>query len=218
MEFIRKHRTSVILLIIHVLSSVLYQYVNRPIGQVRVLLHPLDAMIPLVPAFIIIYHSWYPFKLSGFWQIFKRNEALYQQMIIHLLVGQAVAITIFVLYQTKVIRPVITGQDIFSRLVAWTYQIDNPYNALPSIHVQTTLIVLYYYVRVYKKEIARILLFGLYSGLIIASTLLVKQHMFWDLPAALVVALVTYFPAKWIFQYPFVRWTRAKTIENTRSI
>lgn len=192
MNTIKRHRRSLLLLAVYFLVSLLYQWTNQPIGVVRTLWTPLDERIPFWSAFILVYHSWYPFILVGLWQVFVRDEGRFHRLMRHLIIAQLIAIVIFVVFQTEVIRPEITSQDIFSRLVEWTYRIDRPYNGFPSIHVLTSLITAWHYGRVFRDRPVQVLSYRLYSGLIILSTLFVKQHMVWDILGALAVAGLSY--------------------------
>lgn len=203
MEFLRRHRKSVFLLLIYLSISLLYQWTNRPIGTVRILWTPLDDLIPFWPGFILIYHSWYPFIIAGMLMMFLRRESDFQRLILHLIIAQLMAILIFVLFQTEVIRADITGGDVFSRLVAWTYRIDQPYNGFPSIHVLTSLITAWYFAKTFFEKKGLAIFYVFYSGLIILSTLFVKQHMVWDIPGALAVALLTYPISRWLYKICF---------------
>lgn len=203
MEFIRRYRTSLIMLIVYMLSSLIYAWTNQPIGTVRVLHHPLDDIIPLIPSFIVIYHTWYPFMIGGAISLFFRDEIRFQRLMIHLLISQVLAIGTFIFFQTEVLRPEITGTDIFSRILAWTYSIDGTYNGIPSIHVLSTLVVAGHFSRAFWHKPLWVGLYWLYGGLIIASTVLVKQHMFWDLPGAVLAAIVSYGLARICYRY---RW------------
>ena len=60
-DYIRKYWQDVVLIGIFFISSFMMELLNRPFGTVHDLTLPIDAAIPLVPATILIYHSWMPF-------------------------------------------------------------------------------------------------------------------------------------------------------------
>lgn len=197
-QFVRRYHMELLLLVIYFGLSGIYGLTNRPIGHVRVLVHRFDALIPFVPGFVLVYHSWYPFILYGMFRVWQKDQRLFYQMMIHTIIAEVLAIITFIAFQTEVIRMTVTDTDVLSRLVNLTYQLDNPFNGFPSIHVITSLVIAYYFARVYLSQWPRVVLYLGYAALIIASTVLIKQHMFWDLPGALVYSLVTYWPATWL--------------------
>lgn len=200
MKFIRKHKRSLLLVAVYLSLTVLYQLTNRPFGLVRILYQPLDDMIPFIPGFILVYHSWYPFIIAGMIAVFVRSERDFRLLLGHLVIAQALALLIFILFQTQVIRPEVTGTDIWSMLVIKTYEIDQPYNGFPSIHVLSSLIVAWHFGKAYGEKRWIGLLYWMYSGLIILSTLFVKQHMVWDLPGALAVGVISWIIIQKVYQ------------------
>ncbi|MDO5738335.1 MAG: phosphatase PAP2 family protein [Eubacteriales bacterium] len=189
-------------------ASPIMEALNHPIGQVRDLAINLDDLIPFVPQFVLIYHSWMPSLLLlavGFLLFaIKKNEKsgnlrqsadilFYRRYCLALIFGQAYAHLTFPFFQTFVTRhpfdqaPV----NIFEQLVSLTYKVDNPYCGFPSIHVLTSCLAIFFVMRSSFKKIYRYLI-ALHFSLIIASTLLIKQHVFWDLPGGLLYAILGY--------------------------
>lgn len=189
MQSIREHKTSLLLASLFFVGSVIYGLLNHSVETIHYLQTSWDKSIPFVPAFAIIYHSWYPFILWLSYRVFQKNEILFQRLMVHLLIAQYLALITFSLFQTEVVRMPVEGSDIFSRLVHLTYQLDNPYNGFPSIHVIASLIVPWHYNRVIKEPVKGVMVW-LYAGLIIASTVLIRQHELLDALGGLIYSLI----------------------------
>jgi membrane-associated phospholipid phosphatase len=99
---------------------------------------------------------------------------------------------VFFFYQTHVERPVIVGADVSSSVLKTVYSFDKPFNAFPSLHTSiATLLVL-----LWGKAGSRIQpVIAVWAALIIASTVLTKQHYIADVGGGIAAALVSYYVA-----------------------
>jgi membrane-associated phospholipid phosphatase len=178
------------LLSMPVISS-LYQFFNRPIGSVRDLTLPLDGRIPLVPQFIIIYHLWYLFIVFNIGYLLLKDRDEFLRAILSINLGNILAYITFFFFQSRVPRPELTGGGIFDSIVRFTYTIDQPYNGFPSIHVLTTTVMM---IALARMEIRKSYKYGslIFGGLIILSTVFVKQHVILDILGGLIYAGASY--------------------------
>lgn len=176
---------------VYMLTVPIFGLLNRPIGRVWNLHIPLDDLIPLVPPFILIYHSWFPFLLANAFVLYRMNRVEYRKLMAHLILGQWAAYATFLVFQTVVTRASHLGNGFFERIISLTYGIDNTYAGFPSVHALTTMALIMAVLRSRHKPGYKPFAV-LYSCLILVSILLVKQHVFWDLPAGLVYGLVLY--------------------------
>jgi membrane-associated phospholipid phosphatase len=87
--------------------------------------------------------------------------------------------------QSEVIRPVLTGTDTFSKMVMNVYAGDNAYNDFPSLHTSLSTILAIHWVKV-NRPLGIVL--SIWTALIVASTLLVKQHYIADMIFGLALA------------------------------
>lgn len=95
-----------------------------------------------------------------------------------------IAFITFYFFQTTVSRPLVTGNDIFSKLIQFTYKSDEPFNCFPSIHVITAyLAVKGINITNARKRIK--IPVNIMGILIIISTQFVKQHVIMDIFFAL---------------------------------
>jgi len=180
-----------LLLLIYILSLPLFGVLNRPIGTVHSLYASIDDTIPFVPQFILIYHSWFPLLMANAFALYKTQRAEYRKYMMHLIVGQFAAYITFIFFQTDVTRALDLGDSFFDKLVGLTYSIDNHFAGFPSVHALTTTALIMVVLRSKFKPVYKVFAI-FYSLLILASILLVKQHVFWDLPAGIVYGVLTY--------------------------
>ncbi len=83
------------------------------------------------------------------------------------------------------IRPVLTGTDLFTRLIQGVYATDNPFNDFPSLHTSISTILAIHWFRFDRRAG---IVAAVWTALIVASTVLIKQHYVADLVAGLLLA------------------------------
>ena len=166
------------------LSSKSYGVLNH--GPNRFFLRtPLDQAMPLVRGFVVPYVTLEPVTYGTllFFLFFRLD--LYRSAAVSLTVAFLVAGVFFLLAQTYVARPTVTGGDTLSRMVRDVYSADNPYNDFPSLHVGVSTVLAIHWWR-----------FGRTAGwvaaawavVVIASTQLIHQHYLADIPGGLALA------------------------------
>lgn len=190
---------------VFMMSVPVFGLLNKPIGKVWDIRIPLDDLIPVVPQFIVIYHTWFPFLLANAFALYKMNRVEYRKMMVHLILGQWSAYATFLVFQTVVTRATGLGNSFFEEVIKLTYVIDNNYAGFPSVHALTTMVLIMAVFRSRHKVGYKAFVL-IYSCLILASILLVKQHVFWDLPAGIVYALVLYPLAIWVLKKVFPKY------------
>lgn len=148
---------------------------------------PLDARIPCVPAWVTVYWLSYPFwAVYGLWILSDRREHAYR-MVSAFVLSMFLTAAVFLLYPCTMVRPELTGDDVFTRLLLAVYRIDAPVNLCPSVHVLVTYLCCrgaFGSRRIPPFFRAFSLIFLL---LVCCSVLLVKQHVLVDIPAAVAV-------------------------------
>ena len=153
---------------------------------------PWDGLIPLVPEFIFVYFSFFPFLVLPYW--------LVQQPAISLLGKRQVAGTlicglVFVLFPAnlafdRVIPEVEPYRSIFSAM----FFVDKPHNLLPSLHIVYTALTGLAICQAQwpKGRVWLCVAIALWSVAICASTMLVHQHHILDVVTALLLVAVLY--------------------------
>lgn len=164
--------------------KLIYFFLNRIPRPATSVLTWVDNYIPFIPVFVIPYIIFYPFVLLGLIYLFKNNREVYIHTVKAYSLGLVVCYLTYLFFQTTMPRPEVTGNDLFSKIVAWIYYIDEPYNALPSIHVLGTMITMLGL----KEGKYNNLLVNFLGWSIIFSTVFVKQHGILDVIAALALS------------------------------
>ncbi len=148
----------------------------------------LDDAIPFVPAFIVIYVLAYVQWVVGYVIISRDSEERCYRVLSGEFISKLVCLLFFLLLPTAMERPEVTGTDLFSRLTALIYSLDTPDNLFPSIHCLESWLC--FRGMLGAKNAGRgYKLFSLvFTLLVFASTVLVKQHVVVDIIAGVASA------------------------------
>jgi membrane-associated phospholipid phosphatase len=157
---------------------------------------PIDDLIPFCKYFIVVYDLWAPLLVvTGLYLIVKDPEGFRRYMWSLMFTFTVSTIFCILVPNGQDLRPAaVEGGDIFAAIVRATYAVDTNTNVFPSVHVVGVTSAL---AAVYKTPGLR--KWGWRAGctalglVIIASTLLVKQHAFIDILAGLAVGALGYF-------------------------
>jgi len=156
----------------------------------------LDRLLPLAPAWALIYGALYGFLILLPVFVVQQNEMIRRTVWAYLTVW-SVAYACFLLYPTVAPRPdEVTGDGFAVWGLQLLYDTDPPYNCLPSIHVAHSFVSALACHRVHRT-------LGLAAvscaSLVAIATLLTKQHYTADLIGGVFLALVA--DAVWLRSY-----------------
>ena len=161
----------------------------------HVMASKIDDAIPFIPQFVYIYNIFYPFVFIVLYYVFLSDKECYYRGIMAGTIGYLLCDIIFLLYPTIMIRPEVMYDKldlITGFIVKITYLVDSPpLNCFPSIHCLFCFQAAY--TTIVSKNISKIdktvITFILF--LIAISTVLVKQHYFYDILGALTVFIIS---------------------------
>jgi len=145
----------------------------------------IDRALPLVPVFVIPYDSLNLYVYLSLILFLLFRNRLFQSAALSMIGAWLVSYLFYFFLQTEVARPVIMGHDLFSRMLREVYAGDNPYNDFPSLHTSISTILAIHWLRFDRRAGWPL---AAWTALIVASTLLVKQHYVADLLAGLLLA------------------------------
>lgn len=188
-------------------SNIFYKILNNGDGNVNSLVTNVDQTIPFLKVFIVPYITWYGYIAVGLVYLCMKKRKAYYTSLISLNIGLIICYIIYATFQTTVPRPVITGSDIFSKLVNMIYKHDNPYNCFPSMHVTTTYILMKG-INDTENNIITSFIFNIIGILIIVSTQFVKQHVVLDLIFALLLCEVIFRFVNNVKKEHIITWKR----------
>lgn len=165
-------------------TSQIYYALNH--GPAVINLHTaLDSAIPVVPIFVIPYDSLQPYIYATLILFLFFRSKYFQSACLAMITVWFISYAFYYFLQSEVIRPVLTGTDTFSKMVMNVYAGDNAYNDFPSLHTSLSTILAIHWVKV-NRPLG--ILLGIWTALIVASTLLVKQHYIADMIFGLALA------------------------------
>src|SRR5450759_1703613 len=165
-------------------TSQIYYALNH--GPAVINLHTaLDSAIPVVPIFVIPYDSLQPYIYATLILFLLFRSKYFQSACLAMITVWFISYAFYYFLQSEVIRPVLTGTDTFSKMVMNVYAGDNAYNDFPSLHTSLSTILAIHWVKV-NRPLGIVL--SIWTALIVASTLLVKQHYIADMIFGLALA------------------------------
>ncbi len=162
----------------------------------RVIHVALDDYIPFCEIFVVPYLLWFAYVAAVVLYCFFKDKDDYFRTCIFLFTGM----TIFLLVSTfwpngHHLRPyTMPRNNIFTQLIAMLYKADTPTNLWPSIHVYNSIgchIAVMRSQHLADKKGIRIGSFILCAS-IVMSTVFIKQHSFFDVTTAFVLAAFMY--------------------------
>lgn len=177
---------SLLLLVFVILA--LYVHINRfTNSNAHIHSIPLDASIPFVPFAIVPYLSFFLLMPWSLFSFLAERERLYRQMCYSIMIVCVVSYSIYLLYQTTIIRPVVAELGLIDSLVSFVYRIDPPYSCFPSLHSSISTIIAVHWLR----SVSRVKYFVLFwSVAIIVSTLMTKQHYLLDVAGGITLGIL----------------------------
>jgi membrane-associated phospholipid phosphatase len=168
-------------------TNLIYESLNH--GPNRIFLQtPLDRALPVVPIFAIPYVSLIPFIAVSLVAFLFFRVRVYRSAALTMIIVWFISYAFYFFLQSYIARPQVTGTDPFSGLIRSIYASDQPYNDFPSLHTSLSTIIAVHWWRVDRRIGVPA---AIWTGLIVASTVLVKQHYVADVAGGLVLAGLT---------------------------
>ncbi len=156
----------------------------------------LDDKIPFIEYFIVPYLLWFFFVAGVFLYFFFKDVDGFYKLAKLTFAGMTIFLLISTVFPNGLmLRPVVFPRDnVFTDLVKMLYLVDTPTNVFPSLHVFNSLAAC---IAIAKSERLRkhpVICTGAYilAGLIILSTMFLKQHSVIDVIGAVFMAYVLY--------------------------
>ncbi len=155
------------------------------VGVAHVPALPLDGLLPLVPAWALVYGALYCFLILAPVLVVQQG-ALIRRTVWAYLAVWTTAYLCFFLYPTVAPRPdTVPGEGFAVWGLRFLYDADPPYNCLPSLHVAHAFVSAFACHRVHRT-LGVVALIS--ASLVALSTLLTKQHYVADLVGGVLLA------------------------------
>ncbi len=147
-----------------------------------------DALVPLVPASVIIYVAAYAFWGVSFYVICRSGRRRAARLVMAQALACLVCGIVFLLIPTAVERPAVTDSSLAAGLLRLIYEADTPVNLFPSMHCTASWLC-WAGIRDDGRCPARVKAGQLIFALAVcASTVLTKQHVLADILPGIVLA------------------------------
>jgi signal transduction histidine kinase/membrane-associated phospholipid phosphatase/ActR/RegA family two-component response regulator len=189
------------------LVQALYIPINRNMTGGVVLFIRLDNFVPLWPIWVLPYLLILLFWAACFvWAAFKMEDRLYRAFVAGMLFTFLTSYVVYIVFPTYVIRPTVEGADWASNLIRNIYANDRLYNAFPSGHTYTTLLIVFFWWK-WKPKLRW--LWVTTGAIVVISTLFTGQHHVLDLFGGILWAWFGYrFGLWWSQQEPVADFSR----------
>lgn len=151
-----------------------------------------DEMIPVVPAFVLIYFGSYLFWIVNYIVISNINKDHCYRFLMADLLGKLICGIIYIKFPTTNIRPDVTTSGLFMDMLRFLYNVDAADNLFPSIHC---LVSWYCFagLRNCKSIPVWYRYFSLFMAIMICiSTVTTKQHVIIDVLGGIALAEATW--------------------------
>ena len=169
------------------LSFGIYGRLNARSSGGHVLMTRFDRRIPVNHFFSIPYLLYFPYLLGRVVYGILMSP-IFANIAASALAVQLSAAVIYKRHQTHVPRPEFVPNGFFSRLTAMIYRNDKPFCAFPSLHVAYSTLCAYWSLTLFPGFAW---VFVVLSGLVIASTVFLKQHAIADVIAGVAIAALS---------------------------
>lgn len=155
----------------------------------------LDNKIPFIKEWVVIYLVCYIFWIVNYILIAREGKEQWFRFAFADILSRLICGIFFVLLPTTNIRPAVVGDDIFSRLMSFVYQVDTPSNLFPSIHCLVSWFC-FVGIRSSRKIPLWYKVFScVFSILVFLSTQFTKQHYIIDIIGGVVIAELCFYIA-----------------------
>ena len=149
---------------------------------------PVDDTIPFIPAFSVVYILAYVQWTAGFIIIARESRELCYRVISGEIISKLICMALFLLVPTTMVRAEIVSDGFFDTIVRSIYRLDAADNLFPSIHCLESWVCFRGAMQMKKVGLWYWYFTLLFSLLVFASTVLIKQHVAVDIIAGVLTA------------------------------
>jgi len=151
---------------------------------------PIDAAIPFIPEFIIIYVLSYVQWVFGFGLIAVESKEVCYRVISSEIIAKIICMIIFLVFPTIMVRADITGNGFFEWATNFIYGLDTPTTLFPSVHCLESWILFRTAHKISRHKKWLIPAWFIFALLVFASVVFVKQHSIIDIFVAIPVCVI----------------------------
>ncbi len=156
----------------------------------------LDEIIPFVPWFMLFYVLAYVQWVWNYVYHTRLGRGGYYHMVTADLIAKVFCFVLFLVFPATIVRPEVTGNGFWDHVTRLIYYLDTPTSLLPSIHCVESWLC--FRAACMVKDAPRWYAPAqfVFTLLVFASTVLVKQHFVVDILAGIAVLEIGWFLSK----------------------
>ena len=169
--------------------------ITRGTGHFDFSLH-IDSAIPFIPSFSVIYLLAYVQWVVGFILIARESRDFCYRTLSGEIISKLICMTLFIVIPTTMVRADIVRDGFFSDIVRFIYRMDTPDNLFPSLHCLESWLC--FRASAKMKKTGKWYMYSslIFSLLVFASTVFIKQHVTVDIIAGVIVCEIGQLIAK----------------------
>jgi len=188
----KKINKKVALIILNlIIFQCLFYFISKTFqGKPTILTSSFDSAIPFIPEYIYVYIFWYLLLFIVPYYLFLKNKETFVKYCLVYCITVIICNLIFIIFPTAIVRPNIIPSNFTEWITNIIFTMDTPImNCLPSIHCALSVLFILSSFDTPKYSFKYRLMIMVISVLIMASTLFIKQHVIYDVIAAILVVL-----------------------------
>lgn len=184
-------RELLIILLIYAFSIAMYLLFAALQLPTHTIQMKIDDYIPFVPVFVIGYHFYYYTWFFSVWFTSFKSKKVFIRMCKVAFWSVVIASIFYTFFPVEMTRPVVTGTDIFSKMVRGIYKADvNSRTCFPSLHAVIGTVTALAAIKDKGGNILRRLLFIFFGVSMTLAATLIKQHYFIDIVTGSVLVIL----------------------------
>ncbi len=146
-----------------------------------------DEMIPLLTPFILFYVIAYVQWFLCYRSICLESREICYRYFTADSMAKIICLVAFIVFPTEITRPEITGNSVFDLITKFIYACDSPTNLFPSIHCLESWLCFRSAITCKKTGKTYFVVNLIFTVMVCASTVFVKQHCIVDVAAGICV-------------------------------
>lgn len=178
----------------------------------------LDNYIPFIKEMVIPYLFWYIYIIIALIYFGLTSKEDFYKLSTFMFVGMTICFFLYMIFPNgQNLRPFISGNDIFSNLIKYIYITDTPTNSAPSMHVLDSIAVHSSVISCESFKNRKWIRFSslITMLLIIASTVMIKQHSIIDVVYGIILSLVIFLFIYKVNILEYLNYKKTVYINNT---
>ncbi len=176
----------------------------------------LDSKIPTVPFFVLIYVLAFVQWVASYILHCRDNPLTCYKITTAGITAKLTCLVFFIALPTVITIPEVQGNGFFEWGTRFIHSADRPYNLFPSIHCLESWLCFRGAMMLKRKNYYYITFQGVFTLLVFASTLFIKQHFIVDVPAGILVCEFGLLISKYAHGYRLMEKLNTKFLDKLK--